>query len=290
MPNTPNGEVFEFNEQLGRISFLTKRSHLAGDALQEDYFPQCWIDQGIVHPHFAKRFAALFYQTADCSGEETMLRTETGEYQWFCIRTRHLGSGRQKQNTLLIFLDAADRERVLWLENRRICDFYHASLSETIAYAEIDLESDQLRCTGGLWSDYKEEYLPMQGGLIQFMRQRALDQIQNGMELESFSDAESWRALFSAGDPIQRFRYQRRINGDWKWVELVAHSFWEQLAENKYALLYLEDIDAQVRKEQAQLEAANSRERAVTATTIDFKWSECGGDFLIIRFFSSQGG
>ena len=73
-------------------------------------------------------------------------------------------------------------------------------------------------------------------------------------------------------------------------MELVAHSFWEQLAENKYALLYLEDIDAQVRKEQAQLEAANSREKAVTATTIDFKWSECGGDFLIIRFFSSQGG
>ena len=39
------------------------------------------------------------------------------------------------------------------MENQRIRDFYHASLSEAFAYAELDLEKGQLQAAGGLWAE-----------------------------------------------------------------------------------------------------------------------------------------
>ena len=146
----PGGEVFEFNEAEHSIRFRTKRTLFAGDQLQEENFPACWIGQGIVHPHFASDFSALFHDVTvseDGNAAEVLLRSKQGAYEWFRICIRHFDNmGNGDPHSILVFLNAADRERVLWLENMRIRDFYRASLSEAIAYAEVDLESCQLSC------------------------------------------------------------------------------------------------------------------------------------------------
>lgn len=260
LPDTPTGEVFEFNERKGTIYFHTGRTLLAGDAKHERRFPRCWLENEMVHPHFVKRFTALFQNvrdSEDVDGEEILLRSPKGTYDWFRMRIRHLGTDVKDRDTILVLLDAADQERVLQLENMRIRDFYHASLGETIAYAEVDLESGQVRDAGGLWAGHQTEEGENQDSLLKFMRSQVEKNVRPDQKMTLLWKITSWAELLSQDQPIQRFRYQRMIQGKWHWVELVAHSFREQFTENIYALLYLKDIDAQVRKEHAQQEAAS---------------------------------
>ena len=260
LPDTPTGEMFEFNEKRGSIYFHTDRALLDGSERNEENFPACWLEKEIVHPHFAKRFAALFHQVQqapDVDNEEFMLRGKSGTYEWFKLRTRHLGSSEKDRDTILVLLDAADRERVLQLEILRLQDFYQASLSDSIAYAEVDLESGQLKTAGGLWAGYDRSYDRESENLFQFMRRQAGEDIRLYPSAKPLSGSESWKEILAKGEPVQRIRYQRKIKDEWRWVELVAHCFREQFTENMFALLYLKDIDRQVRKEQAQQEAAN---------------------------------
>lgn len=260
LPDTPTGEVFEFNERQGTIYFHTQRTLLAGQARQEQRFPQCWLEQEMVHPHFAKRFAGLFQNVrhgGDLDGEEILLRSPQGTYDWFRMRIRHLGAEEQDQDTVLVLLDGADELRLLQLENMRIREFYRASLGEAIAYAEVDLESGQVKETGGLWADYPKELGCSREAVLQFMRHQVEQYARPDQRAALLWKMTAWAELLSHEQEIQRFRYQRRIDDQWHWVELVAHSFQEQFTENIYALLYLKDIDAQVRRERAQQEAAN---------------------------------
>lgn len=260
LPDTPTGEVFEFNERRGSIYFHTGRTLLDGADRSEENFPACWLKNEIVHPHFAKRFAAIFHQVQqapDVEGEEFMLRGKSGGYEWFKLRTRHLGTSVKDRDTILVLLDAADRERVLQLEILRLQDFYQASLSDSIAYAEVDLESGQLKSAGGLWEGYERSYDRDSENLFQFMMRQAKDNVQTNPAIQTLCEMKSWKDIMAKGEPVRRLRYQRKINDEWRWVELVAHYFREQFTENMFALLYLKDIDRQVRKEQAQQEAAN---------------------------------
>ena len=260
LPDTPTGEVFEFNERKKTIYFHTTRELLAGEAKSETDFPDCWIQAEMVHPHFVEKFTKLFQNVQvaeDVDNEELLLRSKNGGYEWFKLRIRHLGKSVQDRDTILVLLDAADQERVLQLENMRIRDFYQASLSDAIAYAEVDLEGGQLKAAGGLWANYETEYGPGKGSLLQFMRGQVKGKLESEEELKKFSQIDTWEQMLFQGASVQRLRYQRKIDGAWRWVELVAHGFREQFTDNAYALLYLKDIDAQVRKERAQQEAAS---------------------------------
>lgn len=260
LPDIHAGEVFEFNPQVGSIYFHTRRLLLAGDRSYEENFPQCWLDEKIVHPHFAKRFAELFTDTAHSQNpdhQEVLLRSKTGSYEWFKMRIRRPEVGGQDQNSILVLLDAVDPERVLQLENIRIRDFYRASLAEAIAYAEIDLESNQIRAAGGLWSGYEKKILGPQENILDFMVQQMKGQVRFYDESPLGNLAyDDWRDLFSTPPDTRRIQYQRLLDGEWTWVELVAHTFREQFTDNAYALLYLKNIDHQTRRELAHRNAA----------------------------------
>lgn len=261
VPDTTTGEVFEFNERKGTIYFHTKRELLAGDAAHERNFPQCWLDKKMVHPHFAQRFRALFQnvqQSEDLDGEELLLMSKQGNYTWFKLGIRHMGSGVQDRDTILVRLNAADHERLMELENICIRDFYRASLSEAIAYAELDLESEQLNATGGLWEGYAEQCRRHKGeSVLQFMMKQVDGMVRVADQDLSCITASTWKSLLAdEGGGTYRFRYQRLLQGQWHWVELVAHTFREQFTENAYALLYLKDKDTQIRRELAQQDAA----------------------------------
>lgn len=259
--DTDAGEVFEFNERKGTIYFHTGRTLLAGESVHEEHFPQCWLDRKMVHPHFAKRFRELLQnvqQSADLDGEELLLQSKQGTYTWFKMDIRHMGSGVQDRDTILVRLSAADHERLMELENIRIRDFYRASLSEAIAYAELDLESEQLNAAGGLWASYAEQCRHLDSGsVLQFMMGQVSGQVRLEDQNLSSTTGSSWKSLLAdEGGQTYRFRYQRLLHGQWRWVELVAHTFREEFTENAYALLYLKDKDTQIRRELAQRDAA----------------------------------
>ena len=258
LPDTPTGEVFEFNERKGSIYFHTSRTLLDGTAGHVDGFPQCWLDVGMVHPHFAQRFRAIFqnvHSAPQVEGEEFLLRAKSGGYEWFKLRTRRLGTDAQDRDTILVLLDAADQERRLELENMRLRDFYHASLSEAIAYAEVDLESQEITAAGGLWKGYEAAYTDRSESILQFMLNRVAASVRP--QEYAASQPNNWKGLLSETQGTWRHQYQRLLDGQWRWVELVAHTFREQFSSGIYALLYLKDIDRQKRRELAQQEAAS---------------------------------
>lgn len=260
LPDAKAEEVFEFNRNTESIHFHTQRTLLAGEESYEEHFPQCWVNEGIVHPHFAKQFTELFKDTVhsqDLDNQEILLRSKRGNYEWFDLRVCHLDTDRTDPNSVTVLLDAADPERVLQLENMRIRDFYHASLSEAIAYAEVDLESRQIRAAGGLWAGYEKEPFEKQESILKFMMRKAKDQVRlpEKIPLDNFPKND-WKSLLCAPPDTHRLRYQRLLDGHWIWVELVAHTFREQFTENAYALLYLKNIDVQMRRELAHRDAA----------------------------------
>lgn len=250
------GELFEFNERRGTIYFHTKRKLLAGEAEHEENFPQCWLDAEMVHPHFVDKFQSLFRnvdQQEEQEGLELLLKGKSGEYEWFRLKTRHLGRKGQDRHTILVLLDPAGQQRITELELMRVREFYRASLSETIAYVEVDLESGAIKASGGLWANCQREYRRGKESLLQFMKRRAKDELLLlDPASQEFFRSKDWKTVFADGKEIQRIRYQRLVNDRWRWVELVAHSFREPVTENLFALLYLKDVDTQVRLEQGQ--------------------------------------
>lgn len=262
LPDSVFGEMFEFNERKKSIYFHTGRQLLAGDLEREDNFPECWIQSEMVHPHFIEEFRSIFFQVqdkADLQGTEMLLKTKNGSYEWFKIRTRHLGQEQQDVNTIVVLIDPANQERSMELEYIRKNDFYQAVLSETVAYAEIDVESGHFKASGGLWESYSEESRKQGATFSQVMQQLERNLVhpeQSGRYCQLLGK-EHLLSMFQSGQTTQKFSFQRRIRGKYRWVQLMIHIFQERYSENMYALLYLKDIDVEKKKELAQEIAAN---------------------------------
>lgn len=92
---------------------------------------------------------------------------------------------------------------------------------------------------------------------MQFMARQAEDQVRfyERLPLDDPTPGD-WRDLLSGPSGTRRLRYKRLLDGQWSWVELVAHTFRERFTDNVYALLYLKDIDFQTRRELAHRDAA----------------------------------
>lgn len=155
LPGGLKSEIFEYNEHKKTIYFHTKRQMIAGDKIREEDFPECWIRKQIVHPHFADEFQTMFRDVKDKwnrAGSEMLFRTKSGSYEWFKVKTRHLSDKKEDVYTVAVLMDPADQERAIELEYMKKTDFYEALLSETVAHAEIDVESGHIMEAAGLWA------------------------------------------------------------------------------------------------------------------------------------------
>lgn len=67
----------------------------------------------IVHPHFANKFREVFLQVGqqpEISGLEVLLKTKSGTYEWFRLKTQHLGMEAQDLGTILVSVEPASHE------------------------------------------------------------------------------------------------------------------------------------------------------------------------------------
>lgn len=254
LPDGTTSEIFEYHEKKKTIYFHTNRSFLAGDARKEENFPECWIETRIVHPHFAEEFKEMFCRVQDreeIRGKEILMMTPKGTYQWVKVRTRHLGLEENDVNTIIVILDPTNQKRTLELEYMRKNDFYHAVLSEAVAYAEVDVESGHLMEAGGLWEPYAIE-LGNRTGFFEYLIQKNLEvaiRKEDREEYRKFLNLESMKEEFFQGNPTMKFCFRRQIENDWYWMELTVHVFQERYTENMYALLYLKNIDIAKKRE-----------------------------------------
>ncbi len=263
-PDAYNSEIFEYNEAKRSIYFHTERKLLAGEEERENDFPECWIQSGMVHPHFVETFQAVFSHVQanpERDDLELFLKTKSGCYESFKIKTRRLGQEKPDANTIVVLLEPASQQRVLELEYNRVHDFYHAILSETIAYAEVDLESGQLKAAGGLWEFYQaeceKEKESFHQAVFRHLHEVMLPEEQE--RLHSYLNRNLEKTMFREGEHTKKCCFRRKIGEEFRWVEMVAHVFQDRITENMYALLYLRDIDVEKKRELAQ-ELAASRD------------------------------
>ena len=250
LTDEPSNEVIEYNERKGSIYFHTARTLLAGEDVHEKDFPNVWIENEMVHPNFRNKFQELFYDVqtkGDVKGVELLLKNKEGAYSWFKIDTRRLGEEARDRNTILVQLHAANQERVMELENLRIRDFYHASLSDTIAYAELDLESGYAHEVGGIWTAHERIAEERNQSLLEYFEELQFAQAQE-YESDATDYSKIYKGILEQDSQTRRFTYKRLIDGEWRFVELVVHTFKEQFSENMYALIYLKDIDVEKRR------------------------------------------
>lgn len=257
LPGGLQNERFEYNDKKHTIYFHTKRKMLAGDEIREKGFPKCWIDRKIVHPHFAEIFQSMFENreaSADLSGVEILLRTKKEKYDWFKMKTGRLGKKGKDANTVAVLIEPAEQERTIELKYMQKKYFYEALISETAAYAEIDVEGRNIVEAGGLWKDYKK--------IRAKNRKQIEEMIDERVHEVTFSEDEAayreclslsyMKAMYREGVHTRKLCFRRYVKGQLCWMKLVIHVFHDRYTENLYALLYLKDIDAQKKRELEQ--------------------------------------
>ena len=262
LPDVHVRDIFEYNELSKSIFFHTDRGLIQGEENHESDFPQCWIDREIVHPHFASEFREAFSRVclkADLVLPEILLKGKDGTYGWFKLTLRHLGREQQDLNTVVAVLEPTGAERVKELEYMCRTRFYQALLSETIAYAEVDLESGQLRSVGGLWREYDREDRQGPARFAEFMDRQVGCYLppRDAEEFRNLCGEKGREELLRRGELSRRFSYQRQIGEELRWVELIIHIFRENVTQNVYALLYLKDINVEKKRAIARDKAAN---------------------------------
>lgn len=258
------GLMFEYHEKTHSVYFHTSKELLAKESENIEDFPKGWIENGIVHPHFTKKFTQIFHKTSkqpqyDC--EEILLKTKNGSYDWFHLSTKEMEGNALDAGTMIVLLEPATWERSMELELQRMSDFYHATLSEKAAYMEIDLESGQVLNIGGLWDSYQESVAKRQVNYREIMLGKQLELVHpDDKELcAGFWEIALPQDVARDEQHIHQIQYRRLLDGRMQWMEIKAHIFWERYSENKYALIYLRNIDSEKRK-QLQNEIAATRD------------------------------
>ena len=292
VPDSESKAVFEYNDIKHTAIFHYGRSVIAGSDIKETNFPQSWIDSEIVHPHFASEFRHLFSMIRmkeQFDEFEVLLKTKSGTYEWFKISLKHSSKEEKDLDTVIVTAKPFGSYRLLEIEHRRIRQFYKALLSENVAYAEVDLESGQIKSIGGLWSIYRQDYQKNSKHFIDFMMTKFEKYLspEDLEEVKKFRNEENWNKMFERGEICKRFYYKRMIKGQMRWVEMVFHLFRESISRNVYALIYLKDIHNQKERELLQIEAAtvdpltgvlnrNAFEREVCRYAFSSKNEICG--------------
>lgn len=292
MPSVCERDIFEYNELNRNIFFHTKRILLDGENLQEHGFPESWVDSGMVHPASSQTFTEAFHRVRmrDTLGQiQVQLRARSGKYEWFRLTLQHLSQQLQDLDTVLVLVEPIGSERTQEVEYMRMRRFYQVLLSEAVAYAEVDLDRDELQAAGGIWQCYEQDYLHTGRHFFRELS-NALAQSLNKEEvqvLKEYADPAAWEKLFAEGNLSHRFYYRRNIGNELHWVELTVYLFREQLSGNVYGLLYLKDVNTEKQRELAQLDAANrdplteiynrmAFEREMTRSIIESTASPCG--------------
>lgn len=137
------------------------------------------------------------------------------------------------------------------IEYLRQKDFYKAVLSETIAYAEIDLEERRVISMDGLWSPYVNEKTRIEKSYEEILTQykNLLIHPDDVKKFECFIKEDSLRNILGKVNDTDSVQFRRLIDDEMRWVEMTGHVFKDVLHDKTYTLLYMKDIDMKKKRE-----------------------------------------
>lgn len=284
-------EMFEYNELKHSIYFHTSRTLLAGTLLKESDFPNCWIEENIVHSYFISDFKKLLTFVKDYTEKQSLdllLRSKNDEFKWFRMETHRIGHTEQDMNTLIISLYPIMDNQPAQMKYIRKDDYYHAMLSETVAYIELDLDSELIQNSGGLWGGY-ETALEERGLSFRSLIQKYAGMVVSPEDADTYLhmlNPDVMRSNFNEGQTTTTYQFRRSMgDSSYHWLELSIHVFQEQVTQNMYALLYLKDIDTHKRRQLEQEKAASRdpltnvlNRNAMKEAIVSYMTNEAGED------------
>ena len=146
------------------------------------------------------------------------------------------------------------REKYIWKSV-----FYYAMLSETVAFAEVELDSGELRTAGGLWKSYMGECRENKEKFAALLERKAEEEVHpEDMEsVQRFVQEEMCSSRHANGILTKKLCFRRCADDAYQWMKLTMHIFRERYTDRVYALLYLKNIDSEKRKELVLQKAAN---------------------------------
>ena len=150
------------------------------------------------------------------------------------MKIQHLSQNDGDDHIMVVILELIEEERSVELELARISDFYNAMLSETVAYAEIDVESRQLMKADGLWADYEKESYSS-GTLSNDLVRESLKKVvrpEDEGRYWKYLNVETMKQMYARGEVTRKWCFKRKINGEFHWVKLVVHVFKEKFMDN----------------------------------------------------------
>lgn len=293
-----NYEMFEYNELKHSIYFHTARTLIAGSYLKEADFPNSWAEQNIVHSYFVSDFKKLLTFVKDYTEKQSLdllLKNKNDEFEWFRMETHRIGHTKQDMNTLIISLHPIMDNQPAQMKYIRKDDYYHAMLSETVAYIELDLDSEIIQNSGGLWAHYEAE-IKENGLSFRSLIDKYTEIAVAPEDVEAYShllNPDVMRQNFKDGQATSSCQFRRNM-GDaaWHWLELSTHVFQEQVTQNMYALLYLKDIDTHKRRQLEQEKAASRdpltnvlNRKAMKEAVLEYMSNEAQDDTYALMLF-----
>ncbi len=261
LPRSMTSELFEYNVATKEIYFHSQRKLIAGEQKQEANFPDSWIESKIVHPHFVESFRDIFtnaQKDETIHTKEFLMQVKSGLYEWFQLKVKRTDDGNGDTRTCVVLLEPTERERSMELEYIQKKDFYEAMLSETVAYAEVDVESGHITRSGGLWKSYEEEGRVRNETCKQVM-DRHINEVscpEDAQQCKIHMDLLNIKEMYQKGLHAQKFSFRRYVDGQLCWMDLMVHAFKNQQTGNMYALMYLKNVDVEKKREIAQEIAA----------------------------------
>ncbi|MCM1104175.1 MAG: diguanylate cyclase [Clostridium sp.] len=145
-------------------------------------------------------------------------------------------------------------------------DFYQAILSETSAYAEVDMDTGMMLSGGGFWEKYltigRQQHLTFQRMQDAYARDVVAE--EDYKNYYSHINVDHVRQSYEDGAATVNLQFRRKNEDEYHWMELFVHAFKEPETGKMYALYYLKDInDKKVR--QLENERAATRDPLTNA-------------------------
>jgi len=148
-------------------------------------------------------------------------------------------------------LETVENQHVQEIDYLRQKDFYKAVLSETIAYAEIDLEERKVIAMGGLWQPYVNDSIRAEKSYEEILTQytKLLIHPDDVRTFEGFIRESYLRGILGKPNDTDCVQFRRIIDDEMRWVEMTGHVFQDALMDKTYTLLYMKDIDNKKKRE-----------------------------------------
>lgn len=216
-------------------------------------------ERGMVSQEYLEEIKSAI-QTMETMGRsscELRMKNLRGELVWAELTLELQSDQSAGPRMALGLLQIITQQKEAFLNYIHQTQFYQAMLSESDAYAHIDVTENRISKAGGLWKIYNEiiDTVTYSELIEQFINKVVhLDDREHYLEImqcKNLTDSLQ-NGINRLGCEFRRIVEQNKM----VWMEITIHLFYDPITRHTLALLYLKNIDTRKKQELMMLHSA----------------------------------